>query len=41
MEVNELLKIMHITEKLKDTTRHCYTKDGRHETYIKLPDIKD
>lgn len=32
MEVNELLKIMHITEKLKDTTRHCYTTGGRHES---------
>ena len=32
MEVKELLKIMHITEKLKDTTRHCYTTGGRHES---------
>lgn len=32
MEVSELLKIMHITEKLKDTTRHCYTTGGRHES---------
>ncbi len=32
MDVNELLKVMHVTEKLKDTTRHCYTSQGRRES---------
>jgi putative hydrolase of HD superfamily len=32
MDVNTLLEIMHVTEKLKDTTRHCYTSKGRKES---------
>ncbi|WP_024864863.1 HD domain-containing protein [Butyrivibrio sp. FCS014] len=32
MNAKELLNIMHVTEKLKDTTRHCYTSKGRHES---------
>lgn len=32
MEVNELLKVLHTVNKLKDTTRHCYTPEGRHES---------
>lgn len=32
MEVRKLLDIMHVAEKLKDATRHCYTTGGRHES---------
>ncbi len=32
MEVRELLKILSVTERLKDTTRHSYTAKGRHES---------
>ena len=32
MEPKELLKFMHLAEKLKDATRHCYTSGGRHES---------
>ena len=32
MEVNKLLEVMHLAEKLKDATRHCYTSGGRHES---------
>ena len=32
MEPKELLKVMHLAEKLKDATRHCYTSGGRHES---------
>lgn len=32
MEPVELLKALHTAEKLKDTTRHCYTSQGRHES---------
>ncbi len=32
MDVNELMKVMHVTEKLKDTMRHCYTSQGRKES---------
>ncbi len=32
MNSKELLKNLHIVEKLKDTTRHCYTSGGRHES---------
>lgn len=32
MEARELLNIMNTVEKLKDTTRHCYTSNGRHES---------
>ena len=32
MEPIELLNALHIAEKLKDETRHCYTSGGRHES---------
>lgn len=32
MEVRELLNALVIAERLKDTTRHCYTSKGRHES---------
>ncbi|MBQ6075742.1 MAG: HD domain-containing protein [Lachnospiraceae bacterium] len=32
MEAAKLLEILHLAEKLKDTTRHCYTSGGRHES---------
>lgn len=32
MEPRELLKALHVAEKLKDATRHCYTSGGRHES---------
>ena len=32
MRPSELLAALHTAEKLKDTTRHCYTSDGRHES---------
>lgn len=32
MEVKKLLEVMHQAEKLKDTTRHCWTTKGRHES---------
>lgn len=32
MEPIELLRALHTAEKLKDTTRHCYTSQGRHES---------
>lgn len=32
MEVRELLKALAVAEGLKDTTRHCYTAGGRHES---------
>ena len=32
MNSKELLKNLHVVEKLKDTTRHCYTSGGRHES---------
>ncbi len=32
MEAKKLLEVLHTTEKLKDTTRHCYTSNGRHES---------
>ena len=31
MKPEELLNAMHVAERLKDTTRHCYTSGGRHE----------
>ena len=31
MEVRALLDALHIAERLKDETRHCYTSGGRHE----------
>lgn len=32
MEPEKLLEALHTAEKLKDTTRHCYTSRGRHES---------
>lgn len=32
MQARKLLDILTIAEKLKDTTRHCYTSKGRHES---------
>ena len=32
MEPRTLLNIMTVAERLKDTTRHCYTTKGRHES---------
>lgn len=32
MNVNELLNVCHTINKLKDTTRHCFTPEGRHES---------
>ena len=32
MEPIKLLEMLHIAERLKDTTRHCFTSGGRHES---------
>ena len=32
MQPRTLLDIMTVAERLKDTTRHCYTSKGRHES---------
>jgi len=32
MEARILLEALNVAERLKDTTRHCYTKNGRHES---------
>lgn len=32
MEVRELLRALHVAERLKDETRHCYTSGGRRES---------
>ena len=32
MEARELLEALQVAERLKDVTRHCYTKNGRHES---------
>ena len=32
MKPMELLTVLHTAERLKDTTRHCYTSQGRHES---------
>lgn len=32
MEVFELLQALHVAERLKDATRHCYTSGGRRES---------
>lgn len=32
MEARKLLDAISLAERLKDTTRHCYTKNGRHES---------
>lgn len=34
MEPRMLLDALSIAERLKDTTRHCYTKKGRHESVV-------
>ena len=32
MESTALLEALHVAERLKDATRHCYTSKGRHES---------
>lgn len=32
MQPKDLLSALHTAERLKDTTRHCYTSHGRHES---------
>lgn len=32
MEINKYLETLHLINGLKDTTRHCYTPGGRHES---------
>ncbi len=32
MEPRKLLEVLTVAERLKDETRHCYTKNGRHES---------
>lgn len=32
MNVQDLLQALHVAERLKDATRHCYTSGGRHES---------
>ena len=32
MEARELIEALSVAERLKDTTRHCYTTKGRHES---------
>lgn len=32
MEARKLLETLRVAEKLKNTTRHCYTSQGRHES---------
>ena len=32
MEPQALLSALHVAERLKDATRHCYTSGGRHES---------
>lgn len=32
MKARALLDALNVAERLKDTTRHCYTKQGRHES---------
>lgn len=32
MQVDSLLNILHLAERLKDSTRHCYTSGRRHES---------
>lgn len=32
MEARKLLDALHVAERLKDVTRHCYTSGGRHES---------
>ena len=35
MRPSELLAALHTAEKLKDTTRHCYTSGGQNERVAK------
>lgn len=32
MEPRKLLEVLSVAERLKDATRHCYTRNGRHES---------
>lgn len=32
MEARKLLEVLSVAERLKDATRHCYTRNGRHES---------
>ena len=32
MEARKLIDTLNVAERLKDTTRHCYTRNGRHES---------
>lgn len=32
MEARKLIEALSVAERLKDATRHCYTKNGRHES---------
>lgn len=32
MEARKLLEALNVAERLKDATRHCYTRNGRHES---------
>ena len=32
MKARKLLETLQVAERLKDTTRHCYTAKGRHES---------
>ncbi|MBQ2989714.1 MAG: HD domain-containing protein [Clostridia bacterium] len=32
MDARKLLDALHVAERLKDATRHCYTSGGRHES---------
>lgn len=32
MEPRKLLEVLNVAERLKDTTRHCYTRNGRQES---------
>lgn len=32
MKIENLLEALHLAERLKDATRHCYTSGGRHES---------
>ena len=34
MESRTLLDALSVAERLKDTTRHCYTRNGRHESVV-------
>lgn len=32
MEARKLIEVLNVAERLKDVTRHCYTRNGRHES---------